>query len=190
MTVTKEELRILKKNTHVVLDKNGVDAWGVYVAHASKWHETRVFVAGKVVCKYSRAFGNARTTWKETTWPSTEHALEYASKVASTDSIIVGSPLLVQLTDADVALIQAGKMPAARYRGQARHEQIYGKVADTASWENAKTATLHPEIFNKVIAARMTASTSATPGIAAATVAASASSPAGSVPGPVGDEPF
>jgi hypothetical protein len=190
MTVTKEETKILKNNTHVVLDKNGVDAWGIYIAHASKWHETRIFVAGKVVCKYSRAFGNARTTWKETTWPSTEHALEYASKVASSDSIIIGSPLLVQLTDADVALIQAGKMPAARYRGQARHEAIYGKVADTISWENARTATLHSDVFDKVVAIRPVASTSATPGIAAATVAASASSHTHVVPGPVDDEPF
>lgn len=189
MTVTKEELRAMKPNKHVVLDKAGVDAWGIYIASVSKWHETRAFVVGNMVCKYSRAFGNARTTWKGTTWPNTEAALEFASKVASSDSVLFGSPILVQLTDSDVELVKAGKMPNARYRGQARHEALYGKVSGVASFENAKLSHGGYADFAKVIAARPTA-VSATPSFSHAVASATSTASSSSVPGPVDDEPF
>lgn len=192
MTITKEEMRALKLDNHVVLDKSGVDAWGLYIGLVSPWHETRLFIAGKVVCKYSRAFGNARTTWKGTTWPNTEAALSYASKASSADSIIVGSPILVQLTDSDVALVKAGNMPAARYRGQAKHEQLYGKVLDKLSHENASNSHAAAD-FNKVAAARIVATSSAMPGlthaVASATTTTTTTTTTG-VPGPVDDEPF
>lgn len=189
MTVTKEELRAMKPNKHVALDKAGVDAWGIYIASVSKWHETRAFVVGNMVCKYSRAFGNSRTTWKSTTWPNTEAALEFAAKVASSDSVLFGSPILVQLTDSDVALVKAGKMPNARYRGQARHEQLYGKVSGVESFENAKLSHGGYADFAKVVAVRPS-DVSATPGLTHATAVAASGPSFHATPGPVDDEPF
>lgn len=131
MTITKEERRTLKQNNNVVLDKHGVDAWGFYAAFASKWSETRVFAAGRVVCIYSRPFTNSRTTWRLEVKENETFALQAIEKLTSFNAL-VGAPILVQLTDSDVELVRARKMPNARYRGQARHEALYGKTVNAA----------------------------------------------------------
>lgn len=147
MTITNTEKLHLKACKNVSLDRSGVDAWGIYVlfVDTDKWnnnYEHRVFIADKLVCQYVLRVGGAqtRTTWTLSKFQSRDEAIDWLTGEDPTrtyggllrrdnvKSAMVGAPVLVQLTESDVESIRKGRMPAARYRGQQKHQTIYGKV--------------------------------------------------------------
>lgn len=125
----------------VVLVKNGIDEYGLYVElerytkTTGKIHSlVRILVTGKVVSFYTLRTPQTRSTWKVSRSPSTEAALAQVSKLMNADSglvtsVVRGRVLLIQLTPADKALIESGRMPNARYTAKNEADKRNGQFA-------------------------------------------------------------
>lgn len=129
---------ILDRNPHVVTSPRGVDAYGLYfevveantVSGLVSWY-SRIFIAGTSLSVYRRQGDTTRTTWKLYQYPTveaTEHAA--ARYLKSSNAVLRGAPILVQLEPVDIAGIADKKMPGARYRGNNKHEQVFGKLLE------------------------------------------------------------
>lgn len=134
------KLREVVQDQKVVLTGDGVNRWGVYFeivefrAEGSDWTATqliRVFVADNILCTYIIGTGQTKSVWRLTKHTSPVETLNAAVKLTNAPGaklrLLRGSPLLVQLTQADVKLVETGMLPSARYRGHYLHAKVYGK---------------------------------------------------------------
>jgi hypothetical protein len=126
----------LGSNPHVAPSPHGVDAYGLYIETVEvnslnqvQWYN-RIFLAGNAISFYHRAAHASRTTWKLYRYADTataEKALTKFTTGGRGTMLLRGAPILVQLDAVDVTAIDEMKMPIARYRGNNRHESLFGK---------------------------------------------------------------
>lgn len=129
---------------NVVEKKNGVGAFGLsidYVRVDDEGHlvtQERMFLAGNMVCTYSRERGSKRAPWEIQTYPDHDKAREATlAKVAfdGKHAIMSADPVVVELTATDIQQINNGEAPHSRHAGVVAIEKKIGKVDDDGKWE-------------------------------------------------------
>lgn len=129
---------------NVVEKKSGVDAYGIsidYVRVDKSGHlvtQERMFLAGNMVCTYSRERGMKRASWEAQTYPSHDQAREAVlAKVAfdGQHAVMSAEPVVVELTATDIQQINNGEPPHSRHAGVVAIEKKAGKVDDDGEWD-------------------------------------------------------
>lgn len=111
---------------------SGIGSYGLYleIVNETEGHEShmRYFAVGPNLYASSRAKGMTKANWRHRKVDSLEKVLTFLDEVLTRPNVkLLGRPLLVELEADSVSQVEAGQMPAARFRGQYRTEKDYGK---------------------------------------------------------------
>ncbi len=112
----------------------GVGVMGLYLeavlfdAVGQPHSHLKYFIVGTNLYAYSRLSSESRANWRRREVPSLAHGLTSVQTFIDRANVtVLGHPVLVELTSDDLSTIEAGQMPAARFRGQTRIERDFGR---------------------------------------------------------------
>ena len=147
------QLKLISNDPLIAVTQDGINRWGVYfeivryrldhtvdeMTECEYKGVIRVFIADSTICTYILEDGQLKTVWRRRKMATPEAALHEALKVTSCASgeirLIRGAPLLVQLTHADVKLLESDMLPSARYRGNYLYTKNWGKADDEEAFD-------------------------------------------------------
>lgn len=154
MTTTKSlPDRVVAKRRHAT------GAYGLYV----EWAQYRRLAndpSKAMLLKHSRAFqyqnrlwiyhrdaDNKRAPWHQINCTSIQEALDRLNVLLNNSYqnraiVMVGTPLLVEMTPADILAINADKHPPARHAGVAAIEKAHGKFDPDTVWQHWADANI------------------------------------------------
>jgi hypothetical protein len=118
----------------------GVNVLGLYVeavvydASGAPHSHLKYFIVNRSLFAYSRSAGDSRANWRQRDFPDTATSLRHVQNIIDRENVmLIGHPVLVELTSDDLSSMETGNMPPARFRGQTRIERGYGKYDFTGS---------------------------------------------------------
>lgn len=130
---------------NVVIKRNGVDAYGLFVDYIRLDDEGRLvtqeraFLSLTMLCTYSREKGNRRGTWEAQTFPThakARDALIDKIRGDGTQAVMTAPPKLVELVASDIQSINNGEPPHSRHAGAvATEREMGGKLDDDHKWD-------------------------------------------------------
>jgi hypothetical protein len=135
--------------------ENGVGAYGLYVAYVvystdtqKLLREDRYFLYDRMLVRYSRKNGDKRAAWRARQYEDFDKAQkeltqEIERRATYEDFValeLIHTPLLVELTEADIEAVAQGEAPTARHEGTRVTEKVTGKI-DDETWKPLSTFT-------------------------------------------------
>lgn len=123
-----------KKNMVKAKADTGTGSLGLYAEFVTRdttgepVRHSRYFVVGRHVYAASKTIGQTKAHWKVRDMANTVDALNVIEKMADRSNVEpFGTYVFVELAADDLATIESGQAPGARFRGQYRLERDFGK---------------------------------------------------------------